>query len=310
MTLHFPDEVDDQPADHRRDRPEVGHGRVQGHGDPRRAARPGELEDVGEAGDAGRAARLMDIVLHNEAPLDGGARRGRRRARPAGLSLGGRRGRRPDRDRRVARGGHAARAQRHLLLPALHAVQARVGWISPGALELHLPAADGPAGRGLRRGHLLRLFSLEPQPPAVAHVCDDIACLAGGAASCAPNSSGWIGPEGDAPGQRPRAIWLESPCLGLCERAPAALVTRRRRGAARAVARARRPPTRHRGAAGRRRARRRARPARRAAGRATPRLRLLRRDRAWSIPTSLDAYRARRRLRGAARGARAWARQA
>ena len=30
MTLHFPDEVDDQPAHDRRDRPEVGHRRVQG----------------------------------------------------------------------------------------------------------------------------------------------------------------------------------------------------------------------------------------------------------------------------------------
>src|SRR4029079_3478444 len=37
-------------------------------------------------------------------------------------------------DSQVARGGHAARAQRHLLLPVLHEVQGTIGWISPQAL--------------------------------------------------------------------------------------------------------------------------------------------------------------------------------
>ena len=36
----------------------------------------------------------------------------------------------------VARGGLSeARSRRHLLLPALHAVQKRVGWISAGAVN-------------------------------------------------------------------------------------------------------------------------------------------------------------------------------
>ncbi len=38
-------------------------------------------------------------------------------------------------DDRFARGGHEARARRPLLLPVLHAIQARVGWISRPALE-------------------------------------------------------------------------------------------------------------------------------------------------------------------------------
>src|SRR6478672_12677700 len=38
-------------------------------------------------------------------------------------------------DGHFARGGHSARSQRHLLLPVLHEVQSRVGWISPGALS-------------------------------------------------------------------------------------------------------------------------------------------------------------------------------
>ena len=38
-------------------------------------------------------------------------------------------------DGNTADGGHAARAQRHLLLPALWALQERIGWISPGGLN-------------------------------------------------------------------------------------------------------------------------------------------------------------------------------
>ena len=35
----------------------------------------------------------------------------------------------------ASRGGQELRAQRHLLLPVLHAVQDRCGWISPEALD-------------------------------------------------------------------------------------------------------------------------------------------------------------------------------
>src|SRR6476619_8672792 len=55
-------------------------------------------------------------------------------------------------DGHAARGGHATRARRSQLLPALHAVQTRVGWISQPALNyickrLAVPpaAADGVA---------------------------------------------------------------------------------------------------------------------------------------------------------------------
>ena len=51
------------------------------------------------------------------------------------------------RDAHTAAGGHAARSRRHLLLPALQAVQARAGWVSEGALNyvcerLSVPPAD------------------------------------------------------------------------------------------------------------------------------------------------------------------------
>ena len=68
------------------------------------------------------------------------------------------------------------------------------------------------------------LFSLDPRPPVVAHVCDDIACMCRGGAELVADLERTVGPAGEHPGNG-RAIWLESPCLGLCERAPAALVT-------------------------------------------------------------------------------------
>ncbi|MDE3108923.1 MAG: NAD(P)H-dependent oxidoreductase subunit E, partial [Acidobacteriota bacterium] len=50
-------------------------------------------------------------------------------------------------DGRVAFGGHDAGSHRHKLLPALHAVQEHIGWISPGAINyisqrLGLPPAE------------------------------------------------------------------------------------------------------------------------------------------------------------------------
>ena len=45
---------------------------------------------------------------------------------------------------RVARGGHEAREQRHLLLPALHALQSGAGWISPGGLRYVCERLDVP----------------------------------------------------------------------------------------------------------------------------------------------------------------------
>lgn len=106
--------------------------------------------------------------------------------------------------------------RRDLLLPALHAVQSRFGWLPPGALNyicrrLHQPPAEV---HGVATFY--HLFSLTPQPPTVVHVCDDIACrIHGGERLCqeleqlAPNKT---------------VAWKRSPCLGQCERAPAVMV--------------------------------------------------------------------------------------
>jgi NADH-quinone oxidoreductase subunit F len=103
-----------------------------------------------------------------------------------------------------ARNGRVARddrTHRHMLLPALRAAQQRVGWVTAGALgyasrRLRVPPADA---YGVATFYAL--LSLEERPSDVTHVCTDLSCALKGAT---------VGPGEHA-----------SPCLGLCERAPA-----------------------------------------------------------------------------------------
>ena len=90
-----------------------------------------------------------------------GAGRRRRGPRAAASSWDGGDRAQP-RDERVARGGHAARARRHLLLPTLHAVQARIGWISRGALNYVCQRLDVPPAEAYGVATFYALFSLEP----------------------------------------------------------------------------------------------------------------------------------------------------
>jgi len=127
-------------------------------------------------------------------------------------------------DGHVARGGHAARGRRDLLLPALHALQSRVGWISQPGLNYVSRRLSVPPAEAYGVASFYALFSTSPRPPVVAHVCDDLACRVAGAERLCADLEGTIGPEG-VPSGDGAATWLRSPCLGLCERAPAALVT-------------------------------------------------------------------------------------
>ncbi len=114
--------------------------------------------------------------------------------------------------------------RRDLLLPVLHAIQSRAGWISRGAvnyvaLRLNLPPAEiyGVAS-------FYAMFSLSPRAPIVAHVCDDIVCLTRGAEALCVELEKNFGPAGSS-SLGNRATWFRSPCLGLCERAPVALIS-------------------------------------------------------------------------------------
>jgi NADH-quinone oxidoreductase subunit F len=126
---------------------------------------------------------------------------------------------------RVSRGGRAAREERHLLLPALHALQARVGWISEGGLNYVCERLTVPPAEAYGVATFYAMFSTEPRPGAVVHVCDDIACRVAGAGRIRERLEAEIGPSG-TPGADGERTWHTSPCLGMCEQAPAALMQR------------------------------------------------------------------------------------
>ena len=107
-------------------------------------------------------------------------------------------------DDHFARGGRELRERRQMLLPVLHAIQDRTGWVSRGALEYACRRLSIPPAEAYGVVSFYGRFALEGARAEARHVCDDLACLAAGA---------------DAGGHG-------SPCLGLCDSAPASLVER------------------------------------------------------------------------------------
>ena len=101
--------------------------------------------------------------------------------------------------------GRSDRTRRHLLLPALRAAQRRVGWVSEGALGYACRRLEVPPADAYGVASFYALIALEERPAEVLHVCTDLSCRLAGAEL----------PDGAHP----------SPCLGLCERAPASLRT-------------------------------------------------------------------------------------
>ncbi|WP_017624430.1 NAD(P)H-dependent oxidoreductase subunit E [Nocardiopsis chromatogenes] len=137
-------------------------------------------------------------------------------------------------DLRRADGGQAARGRRDLLLPALHAVNDRIGWISEGALGYICRRLTVPPADAYGVASFYSMFALHERPRRVLHVCTDIACAAKGSGRICRTLEERLGPpghgsapppDGEEGGHRddPGVAWAESPCLGMCERAPAAL---------------------------------------------------------------------------------------
>ena len=131
-------------------------------------------------------------------------------------------------------GARARRGVRHQLLPALHGVQDAIGWISPAALGYLCRRLDVPPAEAYGVATFYALLATEERPPRVAHVCDDIVCRNAGAAEICRRLEQRLGPAHEAAGAShppppataggARATWMTSPCLGLCERAPAVLL--------------------------------------------------------------------------------------
>jgi NADH-quinone oxidoreductase subunit F len=113
--------------------------------------------------------------------------------------------------------GGAPPGRRDLLLPALHSLQGRSGWISPGGLNYVCERLNVPPADAFGVASFYAMLSVEPRPSRRIHVCDDIACRGAGSEELCAALERRLGPEG-------KGAWHRSPCLGQCERAPAALV--------------------------------------------------------------------------------------
>jgi NADH-quinone oxidoreductase subunit F len=120
------------------------------------------------------------------------------------------------RDAHVATvGGADSRAMRHRLLPALQALQARVGWISEGGLGYVCDRLNVPPADAWGVATFYALLATSPRQQRVVHVCDDIACKCRGADQLIA----------ELERQPPGVEWHRSPCLGMCDQSPAAYVT-------------------------------------------------------------------------------------
>jgi len=118
-------------------------------------------------------------------------------------------------ERLVYAGRQRTQERRHLLLPALHALQHTSGWISPGGLDYVCRVLEIPPAEAYGVATFYHLFS--SQPPSgdqILHVCNDIACSLNGANDLIDD----LKKEGHE--TKP------SPCLGQCERGPAVFVQR------------------------------------------------------------------------------------
>src|SRR5262245_58801818 len=68
-------------------------------------------------------------------------------------------------DGHAAQGGHAVRAKRSQLLPALHAVQSRIGWISQPALNYISRRLAVPLAEAYGVATFYALYATTPRPP-------------------------------------------------------------------------------------------------------------------------------------------------
>ena len=79
-------------------------------------------------------------------------------------------------------------------------MQARIGWISEGALNYICERLTVPPADAYGVATFYGLLSVNPRPARVLHVCDDIACRCKGAEELIAALEEQIGPEDDERG--------------------------------------------------------------------------------------------------------------
>jgi NADH-quinone oxidoreductase subunit F len=104
-------------------------------------------------------------------------------------------------DERSRRASEQHRLDRARAREVEQLAQRRVGWVSEGALGYASRRLSVPPAEAYGVASFYALLALEERPADVTHACTDLSCALKGAT---------VGP-----GEQP------SPCLGLCERAPA-----------------------------------------------------------------------------------------
>ena len=120
-----------------------------------------------------------------------------------------------DGDRIARSGSERIFNRRHLLLPVLHDVRDAIGWLSEGAINEISTSLQVPPAEVYGVASFYELFTFEePSASDALHVCDDTACRIKGGNELKAELS--------ADGHNVHA----SPCLGLCEQAPAVFVQR------------------------------------------------------------------------------------
>jgi NADH-quinone oxidoreductase subunit F len=168
----------------------------------------------------------MDLHLHGTAPTDEEREAVDALLGPPASAWDG--GEREPEDGHVAFGGREERERRHLLLPALRALHARVGWISESGLEYVCLRLGVPPADAWGVATFYALLSTTPRPRRVLHVCDDIACRCRGALELIAELEKQVGPAYTPPESGsvsvPESGWMRSPCLGMCDHAPAAFL--------------------------------------------------------------------------------------
>ncbi len=117
-------------------------------------------------------------------------------------------------ERLVYGGTQRRQNHRHLLLPALHALQNAKGWISPGGLNHVCQLLQVPPAEAYGVATFYEMFRLDDpnydaQVSHVTHVCVDAACQIAGSSDLLNKL--------EARGEHVH----QAPCLGQCERAPA-----------------------------------------------------------------------------------------
>ena len=102
-----------------------------------------------------------------------------------------------------------ARGRRDLLLPALHALHNAIGWLSPGAIDEIGRRLEVAPAEVYGVVTFYAMFVTEPRARRVTYVCEDLACT--------------MGRHVVVPQSTAEHAVLASPCLGLCDHAPARL---------------------------------------------------------------------------------------